>query len=137
MSEEKEVKEVEDCVLGMRVGSNFIIDEEPIHGRPVDDDCDCGCGEKEGEGALAYNVNFGDDLRDNIRCEAAVCTSKEIDFISDLAAKCRLELFELILKADLDKEKIKEKVRALQEFLMASEHRTDQLTQRIEGLLSK
>lgn len=129
MSEEKEVKEVEDCVLGMDFPERGLpVEEEDI---PVDDGCDCD--EKEGE--IDYNVNFGDDLRNNIRCEAAVCTSKEIDFISDLAAKCRLELFELILKADLDKEKIKEKVRALQEFLMASEHRTDQLTQRIEGLL--
>jgi hypothetical protein len=75
------------------------------------------------------------DMRDNIIFEAAVDASTEVSFIADLGAKCRTELFELILKADLDKEKIKEKVRSLQEFLVASEHRTDALVSRIERLL--
>ena len=73
-------------------------------------------------------------IRNGILFEAAVGASREIEFIADLGAKCRMELFELILKADLDKEKIKEKVRSLQEFLVASEHRTDELTARIERL---
>jgi hypothetical protein len=74
-------------------------------------------------------------IRESILFEAAVSASNEADFISELGSKCRVELFELLLKADLDKEKIKEKVRSLQEFLVAAEHRSDELIARVERLL--
>jgi len=74
-------------------------------------------------------------IREGILYDAAVSASREAELIADLGARCRVELFELLLKADLDKEKIKEKVKSLQEFLVASEHRTDELIARVERLL--
>ena len=74
-------------------------------------------------------------IREGILYDAAVTASREAELIADLGARCRVELFELLLKADLDKEKIKEKVKSLQEFLVASEHRTDELIARVERLL--
>ena len=91
---------------------------------------------------LEHNFEIDPDLccseegiREGILYDAAVSASREAELIADLGARGRVELFELLLKADLDKEKIKEKVKSLQEFLVASEHRTDELIARVERLL--
>lgn len=133
----------DDLVVGFTSTRDFrsssLIDEDESlrdEGEDEDDNMDDTDGWK-----IEHNFNLdhseckAPDMRDNIIFEAAVDASTEVSFIADLGAKCRTELFELILKADLDKEKIKEKVRSLQEFLVASEHRTDALVSRIERLL--
>lgn len=67
--------------------------------------------------------------------EAATNALREAEFISDIAAKCRVELCELLLKADLEKDKVKDRVKALQDFIVASDTRTDELTERVERLI--
>jgi len=124
----------EEVVIGEPELLNLVVEEESAHDG---DDLEVTDGWQ-----IDHNFSLDDhsdcgshDMRDNIIFEAAVDASTEVSFIADLGAKCRTELFELILKADLDKEKVKEKVRSLQEFLVASEHRTDALVSRIERLL--
>ena len=80
---------------------------------------------------------YAEGVRNGILCEAAISASKEADYIAEMASKCRMELFEILLKSDLDKEKIKEKVKSLQEFMASSERRTDDLIMRVERLLKK
>lgn len=103
---------------------------------------DCGCEHDSLEGQeidLPPDLSevYAEGVRNGILCEAAISASKESDFIAEMASKCRMELFEILLKSDLDKEKIKEKVKSLQEFMASSERRTDDLIMRVERLLKK
>lgn len=133
MSEETTTEEMCDLVTTADAGSECCCTDseekneedefEEIYQTPLDHDL------------LDSQCSNETHIRESILFEAAVSASNEADFISELGSKCRVELFELLLKADLDKEKIKEKVRSLQEFLVAAEHRSDELIARVERLL--
>jgi hypothetical protein len=75
------------------------------------------------------------DLSMGILQETAISAKEEIDIITSFSIQCRKEIFDILLKSDIDKEKVKEKIKALQEFLASSETRTNELVDRIENLL--
>jgi len=84
-----------------------------------------------------YQVGYSmEDGASHILCEAAITATQELNFITQLGSECRKNLFDLILKSDLDKEKIIIRIAKLQEFLMTTEARTDQLVERIERLVN-
>lgn len=104
------------------------IEDESLRNEGDDDDDDT---EEE------YSIcNTGrDGITESILCETAMMASNELSFMSSLASECRKQVFELILKSDLDKEKIMVRIGKLQEFLASTEKRTDELVARIERLL--
>ena len=85
---------------------------------------------------VAYNID-DDSISNGIICEAAVTASNELAFTTKLVTECRQQLFDLIAKSDLDKEKVVARITKLQEFLDAAEKRTGELVSRIEQLLNK
>lgn len=89
--------------------------------------------EDDGHG---YRVGYTTDegLIPNILCETALIAANELNFITQLGNECRQNLFDLIVKSDLDKEKITVRMSKLQDFLSAMEIRTDKLVTRIERL---
>ena len=129
---------------GMEYGLSRM--EDGVNAAPLsmEDSCDhdsgCACDSLEGQEIDLHpdmSELYAEGVRNGILCEAAISASKESDFIAEMASKCRMELFEILLKSDLDKEKIKEKVKSLQEFMASSERRTDDLIMRVERLLKK
>jgi len=89
------------------------------------------------EDGLDYQVRYETDpgdLTSSILFETALTASQELASTTQLGSECRKNLFDLILKSDLDKEKIIIRIAKLQEFLTTTETRTDQLVERIERL---
>lgn len=78
-----------------------------------------------------------DDLVSRVIIQVAMVSANEMEHLSMHISRSRDALYEIISKDDLGKEKVKEKMKAIQEFIAAAEHRTNELTGRIETLLKK
>lgn len=77
------------------------------------------------------------DLVPRVIIQVAMVSANEMEHLSMHISRSRDALYEIISKDDLGKEKVKEKMKAIQEFIAAAEHRTNELTGRIETLLKK
>jgi hypothetical protein len=127
---EKEVEEkfIEEDESLRDEGENEDDDDELLEfhwngGEDDDDECD-------------HDHDFQLDVARTV-VQVAMVSANEMEHLSMLNSKCRDELYEIIFKEDISKDKVKEKMKAIQEFIAAAEHRTNELTSRVERLLKK